>query len=655
MPFCKRHVTGDDCSQDIAKHADRLTTDFDLVSKSVDVRSSKSATLPSSLNSKILTGIEKGIAEARSNGYCPKWSKVDESFFRNVMLKNIAAEAAPEARDRVPLGQFNGLYESYKALHIKLVAQLPPNAISHQSGGADAPISGTSVSGLVDLSRGTNTALKSVRTSGKPVTGPQEKKCKDVTEKKSDNASNGKVSEEGKSKQKESKGQDAGDGQAVSDSEDSESGCSSNEDSSDDSSSFTEEENEAQNHSDIKEAKTQDIVKDPTGSTAIFNIKIEHQASVNQIYRMTNPERMECISLSFKKFLHMHQLPSQDLSISSGSLIVRDTGDLQILVHANTREALQQFLDSAEGWDPEFERKLTGPTLPGYQLIMHKVEKSSMSFQDRIGKSKIIQDFEFANRAIGNQSGDRLIIRDISWAPESLHRTASLLVEFQDSKHANQAMAHGLNWRGMRHGCERADREGRLLRCGRCQAYGHLGAKCTTTFDRCGKCSEHHDTRTCKSKVRKCASCGGGHRAGNKQCPEKIKAKKNLEFKNENTSQSANPPAKTDRTPSSGIQRSASTHTKASMPSPVSLGAASSEDQLKSEFKPPLPKAETAKHQVKSKSEHPLPEAKTAESNVEFQSKQPLPKEETAKHKVESNSKQPLPGVKTAKELIESQ
>ena len=257
-------ATSGDCPQDIAKHASCLKADFDLVSKAVDSSLARIARLPSTLKPSILTGIEKGIAEARKNGYCPKWSKVDQSLFRDVMLKNIAIEAAPQARDRIPLDQFNGLYESYNVLHIKLVAHLPPTATTRQSVGADAPIQATSVGGLVEPSHGTNPAVKLVQASRKPVISRQGKRAEYVIEKKSDDDSGGEGnSGEAKSEDEESedeesedeesedeereeerKGQDAEDGQAVADNKDSETGSDSSEDSSNGSSSGGEEENE---------------------------------------------------------------------------------------------------------------------------------------------------------------------------------------------------------------------------------------------------------------------------------------------------------------------------------------------------------------------------------------------------------------------------
>lgn len=120
--------TSANCPEDVAGHASCLKADFDLVSNTAATSLSRNTRLPSVLKPKILAGIEKGIAEARSNGYCPKWSEVDKSIFSKTILKNITTEAVSEARDRIPLKQFYGLRESFKKLHNKLISQMPPTA-----------------------------------------------------------------------------------------------------------------------------------------------------------------------------------------------------------------------------------------------------------------------------------------------------------------------------------------------------------------------------------------------------------------------------------------------------------------------------------------------------------------------------------------------
>ena len=606
MTSYKWPTTGDDCPQDIVKHANCLKTDFDLVSKTSAISLSHSATLPSSLQPSILTGIEKGITEARKNGYCPKWSKVDESIFRDVMLKNIAAEAAPQARDRIPSVVFNGLHKSYNALHTKLVAQLPPTATSHRSVGADTP---------------------------KTVTSPQEKRRKHVIKKKSNDdpseeENSGEEqceeeeSEEEESEEEESKGQVVKDGQAVTYGEDSKTGSDSSEDSSDDSSSGGEEENEGDGESDsdeaqeiVKEDTVRRAIEDTSGPSTTVKLEIKDQASVNRMEDMEPSELLRFISCSLKDHLGEKQLSSAGVYISAAKLL--DSGDVNVAICQDTHAGPSIVCD-LKGWDQRFERTLVGAPVPIYKVLMHSAKIDNFIFLNRKGKSKIIRKLVDANLSIGDEDGVRPIIRDIYWAKDPLKKAkakASLVVEFVDSKQANQALVHGLSWQNTRHGCNRADKEVRIIRCGKCQAYGHVFTKCKAPY-LCRKCAGPHATETCKSKIAKCASCGGGHYTGSKHCPEKVKAKKNLEFKNVNTSQTTKPAAETDRTPPSDVQRSTSagkTQTEASMPSPVSLDAESAKDDVESESKQPLPKAETAEDDVESEPKQSLPQADTTQ------------------------------------------
>ena len=403
--------TGRDCPQDIAKHASCLKTDFDLVSKTVDISLTLSTRLPSTLKSSILTGIEKGLAEVRKIGYCPKWSKVNESTFRDVVLENIATEAALQARDRIPLKQFNGLHKSYNALHTKLVAQLPPTATTHKPAGANASIPATSVGRLFDPSKAINTAMESVRASGKTVTSPQEKKGKDVTEKKSD----GNPSEEGnrgeaKSEDKESEKEErkeeerwsqvADDGQAVTDSEDSESASDSSEDSSNDSSSGGEEETEVQNYTASQEAKNLKIIKNGIDFSATFNINIKHQANVNLLAGISSQLLLR-VDVSLKAFTHK-QPSVLNLSGVSGAEL-RENGDVKIVVDSPTCGALQMFMDLA-GWDDEFERTLVASPVPKYWLTMQNVQVSSFRFQNRKEKAAMIKGLADENLATGERN-----------------------------------------------------------------------------------------------------------------------------------------------------------------------------------------------------------------------------------------------------------
>ena len=579
--------TGRHRPEDAAEHAARLKADFDLVSNTVNASLSNTTLLPSGLESRISTGITKGIIEACSKGFCTKWSEIDKSIFSKVVLKNISREAALEARDRVPLPQFHGLYESYNALHPKLSSQT-----THQFVGAGAATEATSVVDLVNAAKKTN---KETGLSGNSKR--EEEKVKDVNGEESGNES----SEEEDGGMEES--EDADDGQEVLENGNSESGDDySGDGSSDDGSGSEGSEEDCETDSDAdREEGNQDPIREESvpkisgygsGFSTTINLKIEQQACVNQMEGMTGVQLSNCLSSSLEKFLRDQQLSSQSVHISGVQLL--DNGDVKAVVYAETREVIQRVIDST-GWGPFFEGTLVGLPVTTYKVRMNDVEINSLKFHDWKEKSAIIRALTDVNYPTRLVKGVKSIIKDIRWSQYSLPKVATtLIIEFLDPALATQAVVFGLYWQKRRHGCERHDYKGGLLRFIRCQDYGHLFEKCSAPHT-CGKCAGQHPTETCKSKKVKCASCGGGHRASDKICPAKAKARRSIEFQKEIVFQRTEPAVEVQAAPSPRVRHSVSagqTQTETSMPSPVSLDNNFSENEIKPESDQSLPEAD---------------------------------------------------------------
>ncbi len=223
----------------------------------------------------------------------------------------------------------------------------------------------------------------------------------------------------------------------------------------------------------------------------------------------------------------------------------------------------------ADGEEDEIQ---VGSPVPTYRLIVHGIKTNRMNLENQKEKSAIIKQL-----AIWAGNDVRAIIRDIWWAKEcSQKAVASLIVEFLDYEEANRVHLGGLFWQGCLHVCERIESVNKLRRYSRCQSYdGHIDLQYSTPHQ-CGKCTGQHPTATYKLKVVKCASCGGGHRAGSSICPAKANEKKRLGFKYQSASQTTKSVAVTQATLSSAVRYSSSaarTQTETSMPSPVSLDA----------------------------------------------------------------------------------
>ncbi|KAL9132832.1 MAG: hypothetical protein Q9175_005995 [Cornicularia normoerica] len=440
--------TGRERPKNFAEHATCLKVEFNLVSSTPDTSLSNTTLLPSGLKARISTGITKGIAEARSSGHCPKWSEIDKSIFSKVLLKNITTEAALDARDRSPLPQFNALRESYDALHTRLNTQIPPTATAHQFVGASAATEATSVVDLVSAAKKMNKETDLARPSKKIITIRQEEKVKDVNSEESRNDTD--EGEEGETDERE----DAGDGQEVMGSEVSESEEDSREDGFDDddddndgsdSKEENEEASETESDAGSKEEENQDLVREESvpnivgdghGFTTTLNLEIQQQASVNQLEGITAPELWDYISSSLRKRLRKQQLSSRSVHISGITLL--DNGDVKVVIHAETRRALQQIIGLA-GWDRGFTPICS--SVPSYNIKINQFDTKSLIFRNRKEKSAIIRELAGADHAIDNGNRVEPIISDIRWSKNSLRkRAAALTVEFLDPEQATQVL-----------------------------------------------------------------------------------------------------------------------------------------------------------------------------------------------------------------------
>lgn len=77
---------------------------------------------------------------------------------------------------------------------------------------------------------------------------------------------------------------------------------------------------------------------------------------------------------------------------------------------------------------------------------------------------------------------------------------------------------------GQRYVVEEYKRKSRVIKCNKCQSWGHVHRYCKKSA-KCGKCAGNHETLTCNiTSGFKCAHCGQDHKAGSQEC-EVLKSK----------------------------------------------------------------------------------------------------------------------------------
>ena len=61
-------------------------------------------------------------------------------------------------------------------------------------------------------------------------------------------------------------------------------------------------------------------------------------------------------------------------------------------------------------------------------------------------------------------------------------------------------------------------RNTKIVRCFRCQQFGHISSRCTRSHSTCGSCAGDHNSSQCKTKSHSCSNCGKNHPAWSPHC-----------------------------------------------------------------------------------------------------------------------------------------
>ena len=97
--------------------------------------------------------------------------------------------------------------------------------------------------------------------------------------------------------------------------------------------------------------------------------------------------------------------------------------------------------------------------------------------------------------------------------------TGTVKVTFNSQKELNDTVVDRMKIFSQRYLLEEYKSTPRVIKCHRCQGFGHIARLCRSNSPKCGKCGEqNHQTNNCTSSVRKCAHCKENHATGDKSC-----------------------------------------------------------------------------------------------------------------------------------------
>ena len=97
--------------------------------------------------------------------------------------------------------------------------------------------------------------------------------------------------------------------------------------------------------------------------------------------------------------------------------------------------------------------------------------------------------------------------------------TGTVKITFSSQKELNDVINDRIKIFSQRYLMEEYKPSPRVIKCHRCQGFGHIARLCRSNLPTCGKCGEHsHETKSCTSSVKKCSHCKENHTTGDKTC-----------------------------------------------------------------------------------------------------------------------------------------
>ena len=120
--------------------------------------------------------------------------------------------------------------------------------------------------------------------------------------------------------------------------------------------------------------------------------------------------------------------------------------------------------------------------------------------------------------------GDKIVSCELMRKRSDKSFSGMIKVEFDSRGSLMDMIQDRISLGNQRYIVEEFRRKPRVIKCNKCQSWGHIHRYCTKAA-KCGKCAGDHETISCeKTSGFKCAHCGKDHCAGSYSC-EVFKAK----------------------------------------------------------------------------------------------------------------------------------
>lgn len=220
-------------------------------------------------------------------------------------------------------------------------------------------------------------------------------------------------------------------------------------------------------------------------------------------------------------------------------VLLLESGDIQLKYEVD--EGRAPDLEGGAASLAEHLENFVRGRLRKYTVTMHNVETETMDLSDEFHRIRVIEELVGSNASAMQSLSRPDDVSFIRWTMKRKNlqttKIGSITVGLATATQANEVIARGLVWKGVRRYCVKQGPKQNLVQCDRCQAFGHIAWECSSLL-RCEMCARVHRTQDCPlglsidPKDLKCALCGGRHSAREYNCTVKRCEEMRLQLEN---------------------------------------------------------------------------------------------------------------------------
>lgn len=277
----------------------------------------------------------------------------------------------------------------------------------------------------------------------------------------------------------------------------------------------------SQNENKISYAQATTAKGNETNTSKMFNKilkEVKKQNPANNDETKLKLERTRLIRNPMDKNITNTKQIRKELNKLYAGLLIRScsyTNAGSIFLELHDKASAEAFHKS---WKLDYLGGNKGLITPGEKQSSGLIKFVDETMTEKRIKEEILQQYEGT------------VVELFKKGPERIF-TGTVKITFKNGQQYNEAVQNKIKIGNCRFYVEEFVSRPRVIKCNKCQEFGHISRMCRSSFIKCAKCNTlNHETKDCTvgEQEYKCCHCGQNHITGSRICDVMISKQKEL-------------------------------------------------------------------------------------------------------------------------------